>query len=458
MRDLFTVVTAHHTAVVQPMFSEVAMKFEVAISMLDQTLFNTQKHLNWLSQDARQSQFEIAKRMCVIHGFTKDIPPQARCEALIDWMGNMDHFANRVGYLANCSRRDIRYTDILIHILTCAPQTAQYPDGNCSTVTVIAFKEFDDRQKFYKSFQGNQRRARFLGCWVSITPSSPRFVRKLESPLKTLVATLSSSTDPTVARGEATILWPTCTLMEYQTKRCYDENHIAWAQLRFTFEGEELVATMEIEEKCLTYISKETEVEGKLVTLWDQAWNKQMHKIQHDIDEAEDQAINNVGSYEYTRGPSIRKTPHWTMNFTSAEKSEWDYPLRMKWLITKNSKNEFIGYDQKIYDEKMATFGLYKEQASLMDSAGPPSLEVVARLDISGKGLSKNLTGGAAPPSPAPTLPHTEGGNTALPVDRFNRGGGEYRQRNSPSPARGGPYQSRGSASSGPGPHSGWPH
>jgi hypothetical protein len=237
--------------------------------------------------------------------------------------------------------------------------------------------------------------------------------------------------------------------MEYQEKRHYDPNHTVWAQLRFYNYAEELRATIEIEEKCLAIISKTVEVDGQATSLWEQAWAKQCHKIQHELDEAEDQAVNNVGSYNYSKqGSRNTRTPHWTMNFTTDTTTEWDYPLPLSWHITSNAKNSFIGYDQKIYDEKMATFGLFpQDQLALKDSKATPAAQ--------GANASRDAAAGGAPSTPV--LNEWKQGNPVRPTQPqesyqgwgpAKRGGPADRDRreHSGSPSRGTPYDPSGTS------------
>ena len=69
------------------MFQDAAMKFEVALGCLDQTLFATQKHLNWFSQDQRHSQFESAKHMCTVHSMCQHARHTAQHVVMCWWSG-----------------------------------------------------------------------------------------------------------------------------------------------------------------------------------------------------------------------------------------------------------------------------------------------------------------------------------------------------------------------------------
>ena len=82
---------------------------------------------------------------------------------------------------------------------------------------------------------------------IRTSPASPQWQRKLELPLRIVLACINASTDHT-ATTRLTVLWKTLTIMQPQADDDFHEDCIAWARLFYFQENDKFIGQLEVVE------------------------------------------------------------------------------------------------------------------------------------------------------------------------------------------------------------------
>ena len=130
------------------------------------------------------------------------------------------------------------------------------------------------------------------GRHVKVSPASPQWQRKLESPLRVLLACINAHPDHT-ATSRLTILWKTLTLLEPKQDSDFHEDAKAWGRLFYSEFGGSFPGRLEIV-KELEYIvlSSPSEPGSTEGTLWNEQWNRFIFGPQCELDAMEAQTFN----------------------------------------------------------------------------------------------------------------------------------------------------------------------
>ena len=124
-----------------------------------------------------------------------------------------------------------------LNALAVEPSTV--PAGNefYSSMTLLTFKAFELRSDFLEKYGGptgspiyTDERTAVKGFHVKVAPCSPQWQRKLESPLRVLLACINSHPDHN-STSRLTVLWKTLTLLEPIQGDDFKEDISAWARL-----------------------------------------------------------------------------------------------------------------------------------------------------------------------------------------------------------------------------------
>ena len=183
--------------------------------------------------------------------------------------------------------------------LSTDPVTVPASGDFYSAMTLLTFRAFDLRSAVLEKFGGStgcpvftDERTQVKGHHVKIAPCSPQWQRKLESPLRVILACINSSPDHNSGM-KITVLWKTLTLLQPMEGQDFKDDIVAWARLFYFEDQGEFKGRLEITrdlEKIL--MAAPTETTTLETTLWSQKWNQIQWGAQYELDQAEAAAMS----------------------------------------------------------------------------------------------------------------------------------------------------------------------
>ena len=166
---------------------------------------------------------------------------------------------------------------------------------------------------------------------IRTTPASPQWQRKLELPLRIILACINASTDHT-ATTRLTVLWKTLTIMQPQADDDFHEDCIAWARLFYFQENDKFVGKLEVVDDLAQIMEGPPINDTTVKSLWEEKWNEPVWGNQYELDRAEQEAFQKLQSEAKPTGKSIAKgkpSKHWTN--TMIWNSYWSpYPFQLR--------------------------------------------------------------------------------------------------------------------------------
>ncbi|CAE7261907.1 ppsA [Symbiodinium pilosum] len=206
--------------------------------------------LAWMAADNRQSQKHCALQI-ITSGWPQGMGPQAR-EYMLTWMLQqvpaIKTFLEGRGHLDTLTEdQAARWMNVLSVDPVTIPQGQDFWSG----MTLLTFKSFSLRSSFLEKFGGqggtpvySNPTTPIQGRHVRVSPCSPQWQRKLESPLRVLISVLNQHPDYT---GQTlVILWKTLTLMQPSTDRGFNGDVQAWGRLFYSEVNGEFKGRLEI--------------------------------------------------------------------------------------------------------------------------------------------------------------------------------------------------------------------
>ena len=139
---------------------------------------------------------------------------------------------------------------------------------------------------------------------ISGPPCTPQWQRKLESPLRVLIAALNAH--PDTHGKKIVILWKSLTIMKPMDEREFVPDHTAYARLFYeevdgTFQGRLEVVN---ELAAILQSTPQGEAHGE-ESLWNQQWNLIQWGTQLELDEAEKRVYDNAKQQCITTGKGV---------------------------------------------------------------------------------------------------------------------------------------------------------
>ena len=105
-----------------------------------------------------------------------------------------------------------------------------------SAMTMLTFKSWDIRSAFLRRYGGTSGTPLYTsettaqaGRHIRVSPCAPQWQRKLEAPLRVLIACCNSHPDTESKR--LIILWKSLTLMAPTDNPDFDADHTAWGRI-----------------------------------------------------------------------------------------------------------------------------------------------------------------------------------------------------------------------------------
>ena len=409
-RDVLELVRAHHVKVARPEAMMMIAQLEQALKKVGDQVFHTQQELHFMASDNRQQQKNAAGLMLVTTGWPQGMKPDQRVFMLGWFLQNtpevVQWLVNR-GLLDASADHTALPAQFWFNVLQQDPVTV--PQGGqgewFSAMTLLNFKAWELRGAFLRKWGGPNGTPLYSGPTtpisgkhVRIAPCAPQWQRKLESPLRVVLACLNSHPDTSSQR--ALVLWRTVTLMAPEAGRDFKPDHTAWARVFYEEVSGRFMGRLEITHELHAILqSRPTTPESRLESLWQEKWNEVIWGSQWELDEAECQlqrAARQAASTGTKGQLSGKGRKHWSNAiFHSSWYSPYPFELTMQVVeavaFVWDEYAEKVGADsQKVGDYTAATF---QGKPAPRSSASDMDLDHTEDFDHT-----------AQPKSPAPVL------------------------------------------------------
>ena len=320
-REVFSIVRNYHKAVIRPELYHMVLQLESALTKVHDDVFKTKEELAWMAGENRQLQKHAAGTQLVTSGWPNGLSPAQR-EYMLSWMlqqaPKIRTFLEARGHLTDHNAQE---THRWFNVFAVEPVTVPQGDGFWSAMTMLHFKSFDLRSAFLEKFGGSggtpiysDDHTAIPNKHVRVSPSSPQWQRKLEAPLRVILACLNEHEE---YHGKTfTILWKTLTIMAPTEGRSYAPDAQAWARLHYFEDGGSFKGRLEITPPLMEVLqSTPQDVEATEKTLWEHCWNKVIWGAQFDLDRAEREAFTKAKIAAGAVGKGISKGKgrrHWS--------------------------------------------------------------------------------------------------------------------------------------------------
>ena len=212
---------------------------------------------------------------------------------------------------------------------------------------------------------------------VRVSPASPQWQRKLEAPLRVLLACINKHPDHT-ATSRLTILWKTLTLLELQADAEFKSDIKAWARLFYSNVDGNFRGRLEVVEDLKRIVMSPPSEQGSPEdTLWAEQWNVLMWGPQHELDRAEETLCKTAKAAAMVSGKGLNHGKggrHWSQ--VAIYSSDYaPYPFELDFLTVDGVHfvwGEMCDKFQK-EEEKVGSYQLATIQGKPFKGAGQSS-------------------------------------------------------------------------------------
>ena len=286
----------YHVGVIRPEIYHLISQVETVIASIDDRLIKTQDSLQWLASENRAAQKRESGLMVVMTGFDQKMSPQERLEQ-INWMlGEIEEVKQFLFHRCYNASDSCKY--YYLSALQCEPSTPPAGENRWSSVTTLLFRSWDLRRAFMAVFGGakgtplwSQGKA-VKGHHVKCTPSSPQFLRKLELPIRVVLAVLNKQAELQAKTPEPlAILWRTLTIMSPNSTADFDAQAKAIARMIYMEQDGEFKGRLEITRELASMFKANPPPGAEEANLWDFCWNSIAFGIQSQMDMAEKEVL-----------------------------------------------------------------------------------------------------------------------------------------------------------------------
>ena len=318
-RDVIRLIRSYHKQVIRPEYYNIAIQLETALKHIDDRVFQTKRELAWMSADNRSQQKHMAGLQLITTGWPAGVRPEQRLY-LIGWMLQqipaVTTFLQVRGLLS-----DHNATSQYLNVLSTEPTTV--PQGTFfSSMTVLSFKSWDMRQAFIQKYGGGSGTPLYLsedqpmrGHHIKVVPNSPQWQRKLESPIRVILAAMNTA-DHNPDNKRFVILWKSLTIMEPMDQDAdFKEDARAWARIFYQNKDGEFEGRLEVvPELNRILLSGPENVDATEDTLWEEKWGQVQWGTQRELDEADKVAFGTAlqQSKGSGKGVSYKGNQHWS--------------------------------------------------------------------------------------------------------------------------------------------------
>ena len=205
------------------------------------------------------------------------------------------------------------------------------------------------------------------GKYIRATPCSPMFQRKMEVPIRVLLALINESEH--LENKQVTILWKTLTIMQPQANRDFDPQAQAFARVHYFEEEGELKGFLEVMPELSKAMKATPPIGATEPNCWEHFWCRIVYGIQHEIDLADKDQFQKAMTSSQATGKGLlvgKGKRHWS---SSAVYSSVDNPYPLDIAVKEVSPISFV------WDEYCDKFGMSDQKVGSYDHssfAGPP--------------------------------------------------------------------------------------
>ena len=400
-QEVLETVRAYHTGVIRTEIQQMVMQVETVVKGLNDRILRQHDHLRWLTTESRMDQKKLCGVQVLLNGFDSKMGPEDRL-FMISWMFEQVEYFRSYLKLRDYNTESPTANYVFLNVLQSEPATPP-SGGDYSSITIITFKSWDLRSQFMQMFGGptgtplwKDNQTALKGKYVRATPCSPMFQRKMEVPIRVLLALINESEH--LENRQVTILWKTLTIMQPQANRDFDPQAQAFARMHYFEEAGELKGFLEVVPELSKAMKATPPIGATEPNCWEHFWCRIVYGIQHEIDLADKDQFQKAMTSSQATGKGLlvgKGKRHWS---SSAVYSSVDNPYPLDIAVKEVSPISFV------WDEYCDKFGMSDQKVGSYDHssfAGPPP------------GVSKAVSS-ATPPAtaaaPATTTPPAKGG------------------------------------------------
>ena len=421
-KDVMSLVRTYHAKVIRPEMYHLVLQLETALGKLSDDLFSTRQELAWMAADNRQSQKQHCALQIITSGWPQGMGPQAR-EYMITWMlqqvPSIKTFLEGRGHVDELTEdQGARWMNVFSTDPVTIPQGQDFWSG----MTLLTFKSFSLRSSFLEKFGGqggtpvySNPTTPIQGRHVRVSPCSPQWQRKLESPLRVLISVLNQHPDYT---GQTlVILWKTLTLMQPSTDRGFNGDVQAWGRLFYSEVNGEFKGRLEITPPMKTAMgAPPANVDAEEPDLWSECWNQTIWGTQYELDRAESAAYKEARDHTATTGKGVNRGKgrrHWSQALIHNDYYS-PYPFSLELSVVDQIAFCWDEYCQKTgkQEECVGDLGVATYQ-------GKPPLPTKPA-----ESSGQQDDGGDVVMGPPTTTPHQAKSSAAAPKKGTKKGGG----------------------------------
>lgn len=406
--DVLQLVRGYHVKVVRPELYNAVLQLESALKTVGEQIFQTRSELSWLASENRQLQKNQSGVQIITSGWPQGLAPEYRLY-MLTWMlsqvPKIKTFCESRGFVppdhsADTEKELMKY----LNVLTCEPVTIPQGEGFYSAMTVITFKSWETRSSFLEKWGGSGGVPLYTSPTtpqanrhIRVTPSSPQWQRKLEAPLRVLIACLNEH--PDTANKNLVILWKTLTLMEPRDDRNFAPDMKAWARLFYHESNGDFVARLEMTQELYNILqtTPPSSMDSRDDTLWSACWNRVIWGSQYELDQAEAEVVAKARTESHGTGKGTmvgKGRRHWSSSMVHNNYYR-PYPFSMDCPIVEQVAFCWNELCDKLNapGEKVASYSIATYQGKPADAEGDLSQAAASFTDhtaqYKGKGGGK---------------------------------------------------------------------
>ncbi|CAE7830803.1 rnhA [Symbiodinium sp. CCMP2592] len=381
-QDVFDIVRNYHVGVIRSELYNLITQVESVVKNLDDRILRNTADLQWLSSESRTEQKRTCGLQVLLTGWDPTITPEER-HFMVDWMLQQVSFIRT--WLTRRGYSDLTAEQVFLNVLQVDPATP--PSGKqWSTITILTFKAWDLRKEFMQAFGGatgtplwRDSHTPVRGRHIRATPCSPQFQRKLETPIRVLLALINES--EVLEHSQVVVLWKTLTIMSPQATRQFDEQATAVARLFYAEEKGTFKARLEIADPLFTACAATPPIGSEEKDMWSYMWNKVVFGVQSELDAADKASFERAARLATVsgRGTNIGKpSRHWTQGFVYSSSLN-PYPIELTTVRVSQVAFCWDEYcdkmspDHKVGDYSAGTYSGAPSVGVMPPSATPPA-------------------------------------------------------------------------------------
>ena len=386
-QEVLETVRAYHTGVIRTEIQQMVMQVETVVKGLNDRILRQHDHLRWLTTGSRMDQKKLCGVQVLLNRFDTKMGPEG-------WMFEQVEYFRSYLKLRDYNTESPTANYVFLNVLQSGPATPP-SGGDYSSITIITFKSWDLRSQFMQMFGGptgtplwKDNQTSLKGKCIRATPCSPMFQRKMEVPIRVLLALINESEH--LENKQVTILWKTLTIMQPQANRDFDPQAQAFARMHYFEEAGELKGFLEVVPELSKAMKATPPIGATEPNCWEHFRCRIVYGIQHEIDLADKDQFQKAMTSSQATGKGLlvgKGKRHWS---SSAVYSSVDNPYPLDIAVKEVPPISFVR------DERCDKFGMSDQKVGSYDHssfAGPPA------------GVSKAAP--SATPSAAAAAPNT---------------------------------------------------